>query len=490
MSDLYEKARDLLRAQPQLGKNRLGAMLGVKAPTARRLRERFRGETLGHSHDPDYQRLRALKEQHPEWGAVRLASELAISLDHAKLHLSRWLGARASGSVPGDKPSTPPTPDTTATPPHAGSTLEDNFKCNDRDLCYRGPQINTLEDLIVYAKVDTTVWSVERWVCNKWEMGARNPHTGEILTSPLFQIKAWFRRKLNEVLTREFADELLQKFKQEAPQRPVIHHGPRGDGMYEIAVMDLHYGKRAWLEECGHEYDNKVAARLFEEALDELLAHGMRMKPAKILLPVGNDLFHTDYLGRSTTAGTFQDSAVGWKQMFVEGWTLLARGIERLVQAAPVEVVVVNGNHDLQASFHMGEVLKAWFRTSSQVTVDNRPTPRKYVTHHKCLLGLTHGSEEKFSSLPMLMAAECGPQWSTSSPKAREYHVGHLHHKKSLMYVPAHDVAGGVLVRVIPSLTPPDSWHASKGYVSKRAAEAFYWDPECGVTATFTHSPN
>jgi hypothetical protein len=118
MSDLYEKARDLLRAQPQLGKNRLGAMLGVKAPTARRLRERFRGETLGHSHDPDYQCLRALKEQHPDWGAVRLASELAISLDHAKLHLSRWLGARTSGSVPGDKPPSPPPPETTATPPH------------------------------------------------------------------------------------------------------------------------------------------------------------------------------------------------------------------------------------------------------------------------------------------------------------------------------------------------------------------------------------
>ena len=54
------------------------------------------------------------------------------------------------------------------------------------------------------------------------------------------------------------------------------------------------------------------------------------------------------------------------------------------------------------------------------------------------------------------------------------------------MLLPAVDV-DGVLIRVIPSLTPLDAWHASKGFYSKQAAEAFFWHPEYGVIHTFTH---
>jgi hypothetical protein len=88
----------------------------------------------------------------------------------------------------------------------------------------------------------------------------------------------------------------------------------------------------------------------------------------------------------------------------------------------------------------------------------------------------------------MLMATERPQNWANSNSCAREYHIGHFHHKRSLRLLPAVDVSG-VLVRVIPSLTPLDAWHASKGYGSKLAAEAYYWDPEFGVTATLTHSP-
>jgi hypothetical protein len=142
----------------------------------------------------------------------------------------------------------------------------------------------------------------------------------------------------------------------------------------------------------------------------------------------------------------------------------------------------------VQTAFHVGEVLWANFCRTEGVTVDNSPTQRKYVAFHKCLLGLTHGSEEKHSNLPMLMATERQDDWAKSTPAGREYHIGHFHHKKSLKLLPAEDVSG-VLIRVIPSLTPLDAWHSSKGYGSKLAAEAYYWDPECGVTATLTHSP-
>jgi len=485
--DLYSRAREILLAEPTMGKKRLADKLGIRTPTSRRLLWRFRGETQGHSPDREYDSVRKLKEANPDWGVGRIAQALRISEDRVMLNLARWTGAQ---EFKGKPISTPGDSTTAATPdaPNAGSTLQDDVGETTRDLCYRGSQIRSLDDLLVYAQVDTSVWEVERWMSNKWEVGARNPATGEILTAPLFQVKAWLKRKIVENTLKEFAQELLEGLKKEAPAPAPAKYPPQREGMLEIAMFDIHIEKLCWGMQCGRDSNHEIAKKVFWDGFDNLQAMSAGFKPEKFLFPVGNDLLHTDILGRTTTAGTYVDSSITWKQAFIEAWQLMAKAIDRLRLIAPVHVVVVNGNHDLQSSFHLGEVLTAWFHGTDDVTVDNSPTQRKYVAFHKCLLGLTHGSEEKLSNLPMLMATERPADWAKSCPGAREYHIGHFHHKKSLMLLPAVDVSG-VLVRVIPSLTPLDAWHASKGYCSKQAAEAYYWDPECGVTATFTHSP-
>ena len=484
--DIYERAREILRAEPMMGKKRLADRLGVKTPTSRRMIWRFRGETEGHSMDPIYQKVRNLKDANPDWGPGRIAQELGMTVDHAMMYMARWTGAQDFLSKARAVPQ--PTLTELTPAPNAGSTLQDSVGETTRDLCYRGQQITTLEDLLMYAQVDTSVWEVERWVTNKWEVGARSPVTSEILTAPLVQIKAWLRRKQTEVSLEAFRAALAEELKQQAPVRPIIHRPYRGEGMLEIALMDLHFGKFCWGEECGRDYNADIAERMFWAAIEDLLAKSAGLRPEKILFPVGNDYYHTDILGRTTTAGTPVDSAIGWKQAFARGWRLLAQGIERLRAVAPVDVVVVSGNHDLMASVHLGEVLQAHFSKTEGVMIDNSPTQRKYVAYRKCLLGLTHGSEEKFSSLPLLLASERPEDWARSAPAAREFHIGHFHHKKSLHILPAADVSG-VLIRIIPSLTPLDSWHASKGYFSKVAAEAYFWDPDCGVTMTLTHVP-
>src|SRR5208283_5337798 len=70
---LYERAKLVLQAEPDMGKKRLAVALGIRTPTSRLLRERFWGETRGHSNDPTYQRLCQVKSMHPDWGANRVA---------------------------------------------------------------------------------------------------------------------------------------------------------------------------------------------------------------------------------------------------------------------------------------------------------------------------------------------------------------------------------------------------------------------------------
>ncbi len=55
-------------------------------------------------------------------------------------------------------------------------------------------RIHTLEELLKYCEVDTTVWDVERFICNKWEVGAKDIND-VVQVTPLFQVKAFLRKK-------------------------------------------------------------------------------------------------------------------------------------------------------------------------------------------------------------------------------------------------------------------------------------------------------
>lgn len=488
----YLQARALLQANPTLGKKKIAEALGVHPPMGRIFKQRFLGETEGHATDAQYRAVKTLKEKHSDWSAAKVAEALDLSVDKARVHLARFQGAASPlpQNLAVDSPDAPPTQGepNEVDEPASGAELKVSGTEEERSLSSRSPRIRSVEDLLVATETDTRHWMVERHLINKWQIGARDPVSGTILTEDLYQVKVWLRRKVAENALREVSAELLKAFVEQAPLRPAIVRRQPGDGMFEIALFDLHFGKLAWGEECGCDYNPEIATTLFWNALEDLLEKGAALRPAKILFPIGNDFLHTDILGRTTTAGTPQDSAITWKDAFVRGWQLLHQGIEQLRKVAPVYVPVVNGNHDAMGAYHLGEVIRAAFSRTSDVTVDNSAAQRKYVSYHKCLLGLTHGSEEKHAQLGLLMASERPTEWAKSTPSAREFHIGHLHHKRSMKLLPAADV-GGVLVRVIPSLTGLDSWHASKGYFSQRAAEAFYWDPECGVTASFTHSP-
>ena len=65
---------------------------------------------------------------------------------------------------------------------------------NHQTAASKGGRIQTLDQLLFACQVDLSVWMVDHWIANKWEVGAKDPETGEILVSPLWQIKAWLKR--------------------------------------------------------------------------------------------------------------------------------------------------------------------------------------------------------------------------------------------------------------------------------------------------------
>lgn len=465
---LYERARQMLLQEPGLGKKTLAARLGVHPPMGRRLKERFRGEQEGHRTDPLYRQFLVLKEQHPTWGRQRIAGAMNVNPEDAALLLARYTGVVSKGTAATDK-----------------AKLEDIVRDDRRDMSYRGERITTLEEFLTFAQIDTCMWEVERHVINKWEVGTTGPDGG-VLTAPLFQIKVFLRRRLVENKIQDLLEGLLERLKAAAPACPPVIHTGRGEGMLELSLMDLHLGKLSWAPETGRHYDPQTAEQMFWTALEDLLAKASGCHAEKILFVAGNDFFNTDAMGRTTTAGTPQDDGLTWKEGFIRGRDLLVRAIDRLRQVAPIHVTCVNGNHDTARVFYLGEVLNAWFSRTQDVTVDNAPTQRKYVHYGKNLIGYTHGNHERHPNLPLLMASEQPQAWASS--QHREWHLGHWHIKRHKMFLPIEDQQG-VLVRIVPSLCPPDAWHSSMGYSGRLAAEAYYWHPKDGCVATFTHSP-
>lgn len=259
------------------------------------------------------------------------------------------------------------------------------------------------------------------------------------------------------------------------------------DCLLEVDIFDLHLGKLAWKKETGYEnYDLKIAKEEFESALETLIVRTAGHKFSRVVLPIGNDFFHTDNLTSETTGGTRQDMDGRFHKTAHIGRQLMVYALDRLKSIAPVVGVVVPGNHDQLSAWHLGDSLECWFHNDLNVTVDNLPTLRKYHEFGNCMLMFTHGNRGKTPDYPLLMATEKPEMWGRT--KYREAHIGHLH-KTKMRDSYKVDENHGARVRIISSLCAADAWHSEFQFVGNlRQAEAFVWNKEEGQIAHATYT--
>ena len=355
-------------------------------------------------------------------------------------------------------------------------------------------RVRTLKDLIRVCEIDTTEWDIERWTANKWEMGYKDSDDQSAHTIPLFQVKAWLRRKSPVIRTLDaLRVELVADIKREAKALRPVNRKSRfvdGDWLFEFAPTDLHVGKLTWGEETVTNYDAAIASDLFLEALDFLLDKALRLsggKLSRVLCLFGNDVSHIDSKKGQTTAGTPMDVDTRYIKIYRRICELHRHAMRRLLDVAPVDVVIVPGNHDELTSFHLGEVLAATFESNPHIKVDNSPRLRKYYEFGVNLLGFTHGDKERIAELPLTMAREQPEAWARCS--SREFHIGHLHKKEQWETGrPGLVVQGlysdkGVRIRRFASLSAHDAWHTSMGYMDRRTCEGLIFHKRAGFTA-------
>jgi hypothetical protein len=350
-------------------------------------------------------------------------------------------------------------------------------------------EIRTLEELISKCKIDTKTWKIDKYVQNYW--GNRdNPH---------WQVKAFLSKRTidndlslqKEFLLKEIAKKTTRVYPLSVHKFPawINEHDRKTDNLLEISIPDLHIGKLGWAPESGEDYDMDIAIKRYRDAVKKLLSRVNLKNVEKILLPIGNDVLQIDNENYTTTSGTAVDTDGRFPKMFKAAKELFIETIEELKLIAPVDVVIVRGNHDYLSSFMLGEVLSAWYHNDPNVNIDNAPKSRKYYQYGKVGIQYTHGDKEAHSELGQLFSHEQPLIWADT--KYRFCKLGHKHktkktNKPSFKDVTTKDTFIGFQVEILPSLSGPDEWHYTEGYIGLKQAKAFLYSKEEGEIGEFT----
>lgn len=244
-----------------------------------------------------------------------------------------------------------------------------------------------------------------------------------------------------------------------------------------VSIYDLHLQKMGVFGSSV----NEVTARL-QHTLSRLISHLRHYTPEVILFPLGNDWSNSDNIAHTTTAGTPQTDNMTWQFGIDKQVELAIYTINQLVAVAPVNVLLIPGNHDIYSNYFLGHVVEAYFRNNPNVTVVKDHSPRKYIQYGVTGIMFQHGDVGKLKSYSSVFASERPFIWG--NVKFREAHIGHLH-KQGEVLVPLSEEYG-FLVRYMPSLSVTDNWHYNNMYVGNRQlASVLLYDKITGFFAQF-----
>lgn len=343
-------------------------------------------------------------------------------------------------------------------------------------------RIHTLDQLIEFFKVDLSAWEVERFICNSWEVGAKDSN-GNLQTHPLYQVKATLRRVSQASIetVKKAVEEIRQEFVKKPPVLPKKKYSmPESGVALEISVFDAHFGKLAWSNETGWgNYDTSIACREYEKAIDTILGR-CHYNLDRIVYVVGNDILNSDNREGTTTKGTPQSNDSRYHKVFMTTLKTVVKQIEKMREICPVDVMFVSGNHDDLSVWHLGNCVWITYANHPEVQVFNEPTSRKYWNWGDNLVLFEHGDKGAHKDKPLMMAVEKPELWAKT--RIREVHLGHLHQERVYEKM-------GVKVRIIPALCSPDHYHSAHGYVGNvLGAQGFIWDKEEGLVGTIEYS--
>lgn len=208
--------------------------------------------------------------------------------------------------------------------------------------------------------------------------------------------------------------------------------------MLVIPLFDLHFGINSYEK--------------MKPYLDEIRAIIQTHPFQKIVIEVGGDLLHSDFLATTRTVKGTQLDHVDSKKAWFEATEFIKEVVELSIKNSEnTELRAIGGNHDFNMMWAFIEMIKARY---PQLAVFNPGTYRQVFTYGKVGILLAHGDTAK-ARLSQLFANEYPEAWSSSV--WREVHWGHFHTET------VKDV-GGAIQRQFGTPKNADGYEVKNGF--------------------------
>ena len=271
-------------------------------------------------------------------------------------------------------------------------------------------QIKTKEELIEACDIDLTYWDIERWICNKWEVGAKNSDN-VIVVTPLFQIKLWLKPKLNKIDT-DVIREIIEEFVT-VGSPVIIPQTPNLVKAIKATVTDMHVGLDPDPGGLGL-FEYEYNAEIFNNNLDKVYASIIKEfnTHGKFDLLIIDDLGDAldGFNGQTVRGGHSLDQNMDNVQSFKTFVTGKLRLIENCIKAEVANRILIrnisNDNHSGDFSHIANMTIQMILERSYDKSCVEFYILTKFMEHFRYgnhTFILTHGKDKKhmFRGLPL-----------------------------------------------------------------------------------------
>ena len=255
-----------------------------------------------------------------------------------------------------------------------------------------------------------------------------------------------------------FIQTVIDAFKADLPKEPCTKRKSqhvKEDSLIAFPLGDPHIGMMAWHEECGDDWDLKIAEDVFTKTFGEIIDDSPACAQA-LIVNLG-DYFHYDNIeGLTTRSKNVLDRDGRTLKMFRVG-ILIARFIinTALSKHENVSWMNINGNHDDVLSIALGEALRLAYENNPRVSIISGYSPIQYFQWGETMIAAHHGHTIKMNKIGAVIAADQPKMWGDT--KHRYCMLGHIHKDSG-------DTYPGIIVESFSTLAAPDSFAAWHGY--------------------------
>lgn len=332
---------------------------------------------------------------------------------------------------------------------------------NSQEFTFTADNIPTNEEIIEHFKIDLTKFRINQ-IYHKTSFGGKYAITVSLLAltgNQTIDLDNNFINKLSTIDPIEGLD-LIQNLYFDKPKACLF-----------IPKQDSHWNKR------DINGDNSIDYRFqsFTKCLLEQLEKVQKTNSLEeIVYIIGSDEFNSEWTGL-TTKGTPQQNILSYQEAFEKISEFNIETIKLLRFYAPkVEVVLLNGNHDHNVSWHLSHLLTHVFSKSDSVIINNSLENTKLFSYKENLILLNHGDAIKPKDLAAKFPIIAKEVWSEHS---NFYCItGDKHHEVS------HDYHGVMWFQVPQLSNAKSNWDDKMGFITSKAELLTFLFEEDGLS--------